>query len=109
MPASSAWAESGRALRVEEASVPRGEKNALACYGLLARCPGDPTWEEQMWLRVGEATATLRFWRDDDGESHFEVVEKEGKLHVVRQAWIESTSHGLWDWIGGFKKSVFRS
>ena len=51
MPASSAWAEVGRPLRVEEPSVPKDEKKALACYGLLARCPADPAWEEQLWLR----------------------------------------------------------
>ena len=36
---------------MEEPSVPKTEKKALACYGLLARCPGNLTWEEQMWLR----------------------------------------------------------
>jgi glycogen debranching enzyme len=59
-------------------------------------------------LRVGDATATLRFWRDGDGESHFKVLQKEGKLHVVRQPWMESTSAGARDRLGGLMESVFR-
>ena len=36
-------------------------------------------------LRVGEARVTLRFWRDARGESHWDVIKKEGKLTVIEQ------------------------
>jgi hypothetical protein len=36
-------------------------------------------------LRLGGATATIRFWRDDDGESHAEILHKRGTLHLIRQ------------------------
>jgi hypothetical protein len=36
-------------------------------------------------LRVGGATATIRFHRGDDGESHVDVLEKRGTLRVIRQ------------------------
>ena len=50
--------------------------------------PALPPWLPEVavrGLRLGDATATLRFWRDDSGDSHAEVVEKRGKLHLVRQ------------------------
>lgn len=48
----SAWAEAQQPLRLVEQAVPKGEKKALSCYGLLARCPADPAWSEQMWVRL---------------------------------------------------------
>jgi hypothetical protein len=48
-------------------------------------------------LRVGGATATLRFWRTEKGESHGEIVHKRGTLHLVRQPPIESLRAGLRD------------
>jgi hypothetical protein len=50
-PQGSAWAEAKRPLQLVGQSVPKGEKKAISCYGILARCPGDPAWQEQMWLR----------------------------------------------------------
>lgn len=50
-PRGSAWAEEKRPLQIVGQSVPKNEKKALSCYGLLARCPADPTWSEQMWVR----------------------------------------------------------
>ena len=34
-------------------------------------------------VRVGDATVTLRFERDDDGTAHHEVVEQTGRLIVL--------------------------
>ncbi|HEU5162239.1 MAG TPA: amylo-alpha-1,6-glucosidase, partial [Thermoanaerobaculia bacterium] len=54
----------------------------------LAVDPILPEWLPEVTLenvRVGEGSATIRFWRDEKGASHFEVVEKSGALHVVRQ------------------------
>ena len=36
-------------------------------------------------LRVGEASASVRFFRKENGESSYEVLDKRGPLHVVRQ------------------------
>jgi hypothetical protein len=50
----SAWAEHGRPLRVVEQSVPKEEKKALSCYGLLLQSPADAEWREEIWLRFVE-------------------------------------------------------
>jgi hypothetical protein len=46
-------------------------------------------------LRVGQARATLRCWRDADGSSKYEVLRKHGSLRVVRQPPPESIDAGL--------------
>jgi glycogen debranching enzyme len=59
-----------------------------------------PTWASEIvvrGLRVGRATATMRFWRDEDGHSTWDVLHKRGTLHVVRQPPPESLSAGLAD------------
>jgi transposase len=67
-PQGSAWAAEGRPLQVVGQSVPKGEKKAKSCFGLLTRCPGDSAWEEQMWLRfiaerpVGALTIQFLEW-----------------------------------------------
>lgn len=45
-------------------------------------------------LRVGRGSVDLDVWRDRDGRSRFEVVGREGTLHVVRQPPPESISAG---------------
>ena len=55
---------------------------------LLLVDPHLPAWLPEITLgglRVGGAKVSLRFFRDRDGASDYEVVEKEGKLHVLRQ------------------------
>jgi hypothetical protein len=50
--------------------------------------PALPTWIPVLILRevrVGDAKATLRFWREEDGPSKWEVLHQQGKLHIVRQ------------------------
>jgi glycogen debranching enzyme len=59
----------------------------LAPVNTLVIDPILPTWLPELTvsgLRVGDASATLRFWRDGD-RSKWEVVHKRGTLHVVRQ------------------------
>ena len=54
MPAAHAWTERDQPLRLVEQSVPKtdAEPKALACYGLLVSCPGQPQdMDEQVWLR----------------------------------------------------------
>lgn len=51
--------------------------------------PHLPPWLPEITLRdlrVGKATVTIRFRRGDDGRTRHRILEKRGKLHVVRQA-----------------------
>lgn len=48
-------------------------------------------------LRLADAVATLRFWRDDSGVSHVETLQKRGTLRVVKQPPPESLTAGLRD------------
>ncbi|HKS75806.1 MAG TPA: hypothetical protein VJQ82_21520 [Terriglobales bacterium] len=36
-------------------------------------------------LHVGEAVVSIRFFREHDGKGDYQVLEKRGPLHVVRQ------------------------
>jgi glycogen debranching enzyme len=47
-------------------------------------------------LRVGEAVATLRFRRQRDGTTEYEVLNKEGHLHIIRQPspWSVTAGYG---------------
>jgi glycogen debranching enzyme len=65
----------------------------VASVHTLAVDPVLPSWLPEIILRdlrVGDATATIRFTRDDDGHSHSDVIEKRGTLHVIRQPPLES-------------------
>ena len=60
----------------------------VAALDLLVFDPALPTWLPEIVLRdlrVGGATATIRFWRDDAGDTHGEVIEKRGTLHLIKQ------------------------
>jgi glycogen debranching enzyme len=72
----------------------------VAPLHLLVVDPVLPTWLPEVVLhdlRLGGATATIRFWRDGGGESHAEVVEKQGTLHVIKQPPLESLNAGVKD------------
>jgi hypothetical protein len=72
----------------------------VALLDLLVVDPVLPSWLPEVivhGLRLGGATATLRFWRDDAGHSHAEVVRKRGTLHLVHQPPLESLRHGVRD------------
>jgi glycogen debranching enzyme len=61
--------------------------------------PALPPWLPEITLsgmRVAEAKVSLRFFRKADGGSDYEVLEKEGHLHVVRQPspWSLTASFG---------------
>ncbi len=36
-------------------------------------------------LRVGNANVTIRFSRKDSGATDYEIVDKQGSLHLLRQ------------------------
>jgi hypothetical protein len=71
-----------------------------APLNLLLVDPHLPDWLPEITLRglrVGEARADLRFFRDaSSGDSGYEVLDVEGTLHVLRQAtpWSLSTNLG---------------
>lgn len=55
---------------------------------LLLVDPHLPSWLPELTvrgLRVGEARATIRFYRNEDGSSGYHVEAIEGTLHVLRQ------------------------
>jgi len=59
--------------------------------------PHLPDWLPEITIQrmhVGKATVTLRFYRDADGASHYDVVDLEGKLNLVRQPspWSQTSS-----------------
>jgi Flp pilus assembly pilin Flp len=59
-----------------------------------------PTWLPEVvlhGLRLGGATASIRFWRDTGGASHAEVLHRRGTLHVVKQPPLESLRAGVKD------------
>jgi hypothetical protein len=47
-------------------------------------------------MRVADAVVSIRFTRMPDGRSDYEVLEKEGSLHVIRQPspWSLTASFG---------------
>jgi len=66
----------------------------------LVVSPALPAWLAELIvhdLRLGEATATIRFWRDADGRSHAEVVKSRGSFRLLTQPPPESLSAGLVD------------
>jgi glycogen debranching enzyme len=82
----------------------------VAMLNLLVVDPVLPSWLPEVTirgLRLGGATATIRFWRDDAGASHAEVVRKRGTLHLVHQPPIESLRHGARDRFGALVDSVW--
>ena len=63
-----------------------------APLNMLLVDPRMPEWLPEITLqnlRVGEALATIRFYRREDGKGDYEVLDKRGSLHVLRQpsAW----------------------
>jgi glycogen debranching enzyme len=82
---------------------------AAAPLRLLALDPVLPQWLPDVTernLRVGGARASLRFWRDAKGESHYEVLKKEGALHIVRQPPLDSMTVGWRDRLGALVKDL---
>lgn len=52
-----------------------------------------PTWMSEVVvrdLRVGRAKVSIRFWRDEKGNSKWDILHRQGSLRVVRQPPLES-------------------
>jgi hypothetical protein len=59
-----------------------------APLNILLIDPHLPAWLPEITLtnlRVGDAAITIHFYRKDDGASDYEVLDKRGSLHVLRQ------------------------
>lgn len=82
---------------------------AVGALNLLALDPVLPPWLPEITVkrwRVGEATVSLRFWRDGDGKSQYEILEQEGALRIVRQAPVDSLGVGMLDRLGDLIRDV---
>jgi hypothetical protein len=69
-----------------------------------------PAWLPEVILhdvRLGGATATLRFWRGKGGDSHAEVLHHRGTFHLVKQPPLESLEAGARDRLGAFIDGVW--
>ena len=83
----------------------------LAAADTLVVDPVLPAWLPELVLhdlRVGGARVALRFRRDKDGQSHWEVLHKQGTLHVVRQPPPESLTARWTDRMSGVMETVWR-
>jgi glycogen debranching enzyme len=72
----------------------------VAALEMLVVDPVLPTWLPEVIvrdLRLGEAKATLRFWRDEAGASHAEVLHRQGTFRIVKQPPPESMTAGAGD------------
>jgi glycogen debranching enzyme len=81
----------------------------FAPFRVLLVDPVLPSWLPELTvrnLRVGDATVALRFRRETDGRSSFEVLEKSGELRVLRQAWLQSFSQDVWGRLGDLVETV---
>jgi glycogen debranching enzyme len=67
----------------------------LGAMHTLVIDPVLPSWMPEIVvrdLRVGGATITLRCWRESDGTTKWDVLHRQGSLHIVRQPPPESLS-----------------
>ena len=81
----------------------------IASLNTLVLDPDLPGWMPEVvlrGLRVGDAKVTLRFWREEDGASHWQVLHQQGRLHIVRQPPPESLSAGWADRAGAALESI---
>jgi glycogen debranching enzyme/short-subunit dehydrogenase len=77
--------------------LPVGALNLLSVYPVM------PDWLPEITirnLRVGDAAISLRFWRDKNGASKWQILEKRGTLHLITQPSIDSLTAGIWDRLG---------
>ena len=81
----------------------------VAPLELLVVDPALPEWMPEVvlhGLRLGEATLSLRCWRDAKGDSHAEILEKKGTVRLLRQPPPESLSAGVADRIKALIESL---
>ena len=72
----------------------------VAPLNLLVVDPALPAWLPEVVihdLKLAATTATIRFWRDERGVGHAEVLRKRGTLRLLKQPPVESLSAGVGD------------
>jgi len=72
----------------------------VAPLHLLVVSPALPVWLPEVLLhdvRLGDANATVRFWRDANGQCHAEVIESRGTFRLLQQPPPESVSVHMGD------------
>ena len=82
----------------------------LAPLRTLVVHPALPSWLPDIVvrnLRVGDATATVRFARGDDGSAHAEIVEVDGTLRLLHQPPIQSLHTTAFDRLVAIFRSVW--
>ena len=83
----------------------------LAPLRMLVVDPVLPAWLPAIVvrkLRVGDATATVRFVRGDDGQGQAEIVELDGTLRLLHQPPIQSLHTTAFDRLAAIFRSVWR-
>jgi glycogen debranching enzyme len=83
----------------------------LAATNTLLLDPALPAWIPEIVvrdLRVGDARVSLRFLRSTDGTTTWDVLDKEGPLHIVRQPPPESLSATWSERASDIVESIFR-
>lgn len=81
----------------------------VAPMSLLVIDPVLPEWLPEVvleGLKLGDATATLRFWRESDGKSHGELVHHRGTIHLLRQPPLESTTAKVSDRLSALVETI---
>ena len=81
----------------------------VAPLHLLVVSPDLPEWMPEAVLhdlRLGESTATIRFWRGDHGRSHAEVVKSTGPFRLIIQPPPESLTARVRDRLRGLYQTL---
>ncbi len=81
----------------------------VAPLHLLVVSPALPAWLPELILkdvRLADATATIRFWRDESGDSHAEVLEHQGTFRLLHQPPPESRTASVGRRIGTLLDSL---
>jgi glycogen debranching enzyme len=84
----------------------------VAPLHLLIVSPALPEWLPEVLLhdvRLADATATIRFWRDTRGDSHAEIVRSEGRFRLVKQPPPESLTATVGRRVGALVDTVRHS
>jgi glycogen debranching enzyme len=82
----------------------------VAPLALLVVDPALPTWLPEVivhGLRLGKASATVRFWRGENGAGYADVLHKRGTLRLLHQPPPESLSARVRDRFGALADTLF--
>jgi glycogen debranching enzyme len=83
----------------------------IAAANTLVVDPLLPDWLPEIVVRdvrVGGAKVSLRAWRNEDGATSWDVLHRQGSVHVLRQPLPESLSATWTDRAAGLFESLFK-